>query len=107
MQNCQCLFLAFSIGHQECFTQEDSSVVSEILFQATDSSSASYDDIVLSSNDNRLLQLISNVATLLCFRAFLYTQRLFISGTDSGIIPCKCQLNSTYVELTVDKTQLK
>lgn len=56
------------------FIQEDSNIVSEILFQATDSSSASLDDIGFSSNDNHFLQLISKFATLLFPYLSIYTK---------------------------------
>ena len=63
---------------------EDPNTVFEILFQATDPSSASFDDNSLSSNGKHVLQLISKFATLLFPCLSAYT-KLFMSRTNSSI----------------------
>ena len=64
--------------------REDPNTVFEILFQATDPSSASFDDNSLSSNGKHVLQLISKFATLLFPCLSAYT-KLFMSRTNSSI----------------------
>lgn len=51
-------------------TLENSNIVSEIVFQTTDSSSASFDNIGLTSNDNDFLQLVPNLP--LCSVSILF-----------------------------------
>lgn len=86
MQNFQCpqftAFLCAIKSAGDIFPQEDFSIVSEILSQATDSSLASFDDIGLFSSDN----LILNFATLLFPYLPVYTKAGWMN---SGIKFCK------------------